>query len=100
VEGGVKRDAALVPLVQPKRCPPSASRARIIYNLGNFLRTLATPEAVAEWSLASLREIWRGEVAEWLNAAVLKCVQLTSTSLRKFYLSTINRLTRTYPTLS
>jgi hypothetical protein len=26
------------------------------YNLGNFLRTLAAPEAIAEWSLTSLRE--------------------------------------------
>jgi hypothetical protein len=26
------------------------------YNLGNFLRTLATPEAIAEWTLTSLRE--------------------------------------------
>jgi hypothetical protein len=28
----------------------------LAYNLGNFLRTLATPEAIAEWSLTSLRE--------------------------------------------
>jgi len=26
------------------------------YNLGNFLRTLATPEPIKEWSLTSLRE--------------------------------------------
>ncbi len=26
------------------------------YNLGNFLRTLALPEAVAHWSLTTLRE--------------------------------------------
>ena len=41
-----------------------------------------------------------GEVAEWLNAAVLKCLQLTSTGPRKYHLSTISILTRTYPTLS
>jgi hypothetical protein len=28
----------------------------LAYNLGNFLRTLATPEAIAEWTLTSLRE--------------------------------------------
>ena len=28
----------------------------LAYNLGNFLRTLATPEAMQKWSLTSLRE--------------------------------------------
>ena len=28
----------------------------LAYNLGNFLRTLATPEPIQEWSLTSLRE--------------------------------------------
>ena len=28
----------------------------LTYNRGNFLRTLATPEAIADWSLTSLRE--------------------------------------------
>ena len=28
----------------------------LAYNLGNFLRTLATPDAIANWSLTSLRE--------------------------------------------
>ena len=27
-----------------------------IYNLGNFLSTLATPEPIKDWSLTSLRE--------------------------------------------
>ena len=27
-----------------------------IYNLGNFLRTLATPEPIRDWSLTSLKE--------------------------------------------
>jgi hypothetical protein len=39
----------------------NASSARLqvhalAYNLGNFLCTLATPEAIAAWSLTSLRE--------------------------------------------
>ena len=28
----------------------------LAYNLGNFMRTLALPEAVAHWSLTSLKE--------------------------------------------
>ncbi len=28
----------------------------LAYNLANFLRTLATPEAIGRWSLTSLRE--------------------------------------------
>ena len=28
----------------------------LAYNLGNFLRTLATPESIKDWSLTSLRE--------------------------------------------
>jgi hypothetical protein len=28
----------------------------LAYNLGNFLRTLATPEPIKEWSLSSLKE--------------------------------------------
>ncbi len=28
----------------------------LAYNLGNFLRTLAMPEAIKDWSLTSLRE--------------------------------------------
>ena len=28
----------------------------LAYNLGNFLRTLTTPEPIKDWSLTSLRE--------------------------------------------
>ena len=28
----------------------------LAYNLGNFLRTLATPEPISDWSLTSLKE--------------------------------------------
>ncbi len=28
----------------------------LAYNLGNFLRTLATPEPIEDWSLTSLKE--------------------------------------------
>ncbi len=38
---------------------PNAVRLQLhalAYNLGNFLGTLAIPEAIAEWSLTTLRE--------------------------------------------
>jgi len=38
---------------------PNAVRLQLhalAYNFGNFLRTLATPEPIKDWSLASLKE--------------------------------------------
>jgi DDE family transposase len=55
-------DAAVVPDVRRQRGATSASCARLqqlhalAYNLGNFLRTLATPEPIKDWSLTSLKE--------------------------------------------
>jgi hypothetical protein len=37
------------------RASPPGKSARA-YNLGNFLRTLATPEPITEWSQTSLKE--------------------------------------------
>jgi Transposase DDE domain group 1 len=34
----------------------TAVRASLAYNLGNFLRTLTTPEPIKDWSLTSLKE--------------------------------------------
>ena len=50
--------------VSPTRlsCRTSAANAvrlqlhALSYNLGNFLRTLATPEPIKDWSLTSLKE--------------------------------------------
>ena len=36
--------------------PFASSFTRFAYNLGNFMRTLALPDAVEQWSLTSLRE--------------------------------------------
>ena len=47
-------DTAVVPVVRRQRRPAPASRAA--YNLGNFLRTLAMPEPIKDWSLTSLKE--------------------------------------------
>jgi len=40
-------------LFRRQRGSPSASCA---YNLGNFLRTLATPETIEDWSMTTLKE--------------------------------------------
>ncbi len=37
-------------------CPGGRVLHALAYNLGNFLRTLALPEAVEHWSLTTLRE--------------------------------------------
>jgi Transposase DDE domain group 1 len=42
-------DAAFVPLLRLQLHP-------LAYNLGNFLRTLATPEPTKDWSLTTLKE--------------------------------------------
>ena len=38
-----------------RQCGPPPASA-LAYNLGNFLRTLATPEPIKDWSLTSLKE--------------------------------------------
>ena len=38
-----------------QQCRP-APAAALAYNLGNFMRTLALPDAVEQWSLTTLRE--------------------------------------------
>jgi len=42
-----------MPLFRRQRGSPSASLA---YNLSNFLRTLATPDPIKDWSLTTLKE--------------------------------------------
>jgi Transposase DDE domain group 1 len=46
-------DPAVMPLIRRQRRPAPAALA---YNLGNFLRTLATPEPIKDWSLTSLKK--------------------------------------------
>src|SRR5215469_9230125 len=56
-QGGQRRDqvdATVVPNVRRQRGAAPASCAP--YNRGNFLRTLATPEPIKDWSLTSLTE--------------------------------------------
>jgi predicted membrane chloride channel (bestrophin family) len=53
-QGRAQVDAAVVPDVRGQRGAAPASA--LAYNLGNFLRTLATPEPIKDWSLTSLKE--------------------------------------------
>ena len=68
----------------------------LAYNLGNFLRTLATPEPIKNWSLTSLKEklikigasclsahglVARYQAAAVLRRAVLASSRVTSGSL-------------------
>ena len=46
-------------LASPMRFVANAVRLQLhtlAYNLGNFLRTLATPEPITDWSLTSLKD--------------------------------------------
>ena len=47
-------DTAVMPLFRRQRGSSSASC--LAYNLGNFLRTLATPDPIKDWSLTTLKE--------------------------------------------
>ena len=53
-QGHDQMDAAVVPSFSADavRLQPHA----LAYNLGNFLRTLATPEPIKDWSLMTLKE--------------------------------------------
>jgi hypothetical protein len=42
----------------------------LAYNLGNFLRTLATPEPIKDWSLTSLKEVSHGRYVAFQMAEV------------------------------
>ena len=48
-------DAAFLLFIR-RQCGSSSELHALAYNLGNFLRTLATPEPIRDWSLASLKE--------------------------------------------
>ena len=53
------KNQAVMPRVRGQRVSPSASYAGLQSmrwpNLGNFLRMLATPEPIKDWSLTSLK---------------------------------------------
>ena len=47
-------DAAVLPLLPPQR--RATQLHALAYNLANFLRSLALPQEVEQWSLTTLRE--------------------------------------------
>ena len=51
----MRASASISPAIAVKPSASSSSRYAN-YNLGNFLRTLATPELIKDWSLTSLKE--------------------------------------------
>jgi hypothetical protein len=56
-QGGQRRDqvdATFVPNV--RRQSVRLQLHALAYNLGNFLRTLATPEPIKDWSLTTLKD--------------------------------------------
>jgi hypothetical protein len=53
-QGRDQVDMAVVQNVRGQR--RAAPIHALVYNLGNFLRTLATPEPIKDWSLTSLKE--------------------------------------------
>ena len=56
-QGGQRRDqvdATVVPNVRRQR--GALQLHALAYNLGNFLRTLATPEPIKDWSLTTLKD--------------------------------------------
>ena len=57
-QGGQRRDqvdATVVPNVRRQHTVRLQLHA-LAYNLGNFLRTLATPEPIKDWSLTTLKD--------------------------------------------
>ena len=54
-QGRDQVDATVVPVIR-RQCRPGLQLHALAYNLGNFLRTLATPEPIKDWSLTSLKE--------------------------------------------
>jgi Transposase DDE domain group 1 len=56
------RQSSISSSILPRSCRTFAANAvrlqlhALAYNLGNFLRTLATPEPIKDWSLTSLKD--------------------------------------------
>ena len=55
-QGRDQMDAAVMSDVRRERRAVCLQLHALAYNLGNFLRTLATPEPIKDWSLTSLKE--------------------------------------------
>ena len=57
----------------------------LAYNLGNFLRTLATPEPIKDWSLTSLKEKLIKIGAKWCATATMSRSRWPRSPFRAIY---------------
>jgi len=64
----------------------------LAYNLGNFLRTLATPEPIRDWSLTSLREKLIKIGAKLVSHGRYVAFQMTEVALPRMLFAEILRL--------
>ena len=67
----------------------------LAYNLGNFLRTLATPEPIKEWSLTSLREKLIKIGAKIVNHGRYVAFQMAEVAIPRHLFAAILRLIAT-----
>jgi hypothetical protein len=66
----------------------------LAYNLGNFLRTLAIPEAIVEWSLTTLREKLIKIGATVVSHARYVAFQMAEVAIpRKLFVAIVERIT-------
>jgi hypothetical protein len=66
----------------------------LAYNLGNFLRTLAIPEAIAEWSLTTLRERLIKIGAKVVSHGRYVAFQMAEVAIpRKLFTAIVERIT-------
>ena len=64
----------------------------LAYNLGNFLRTLATPEWIKEWALTSLREKLIKIGAEHVSQGRYVAFQMAEVAVKRRLFAEILRL--------
>jgi Transposase DDE domain group 1 len=65
---------------------------RWLYNLGNFLRTLATPEPIKDWSLTSLKEKLIKISAKVVSHGRYVAFQMAEVAIPKYLFADILRL--------
>jgi len=64
----------------------------LAYNLGNFLRTLATPEPIKDWSLTSLKEKLIKIGAKVISHGRYVAFQMAEVAIPKYLFADILRL--------
>ena len=75
-----------------KRIPESA----LAYNLGNFLRTLATPEPIKDWSLTTLKDKLIKIVAKVVSPGCYVIFQMAEVAIARQMFQEICGSSRSY----